>query len=95
MNKAVENVGIIILKASERYAALPNREKGHVIGQTMFSLVNPEGSTEGGKLALQIADGVATKVDIAVMKTIAQSMKAAKGAASQELASQTKHRRYK
>jgi predicted translin family RNA/ssDNA-binding protein len=81
VNHALERVGTTIMNASERYSALPNREKGHVIGETMFGLVNPEGSTEGGELALKIADGVATHVDAAVMKTIQQSLKAAEEAA--------------
>lgn len=92
VNQALERVGVTILNASERYSALPNREKGHVIGETMFGLANPEGSTEGGELALKIADGVATHVDAAVMKTIQQSLKAAEEAAksSPEVAQEMK-----
>lgn len=92
VNHALERVGTTIMNASERYSALPNREKGHVIGETMFGLANPEGSTEGGELALKIADGVATQVDAAVMKTIQQSLKAAEEAAksSPEIAQEMK-----
>lgn len=92
VNHALERVGTTIMNASERYSALPNREKGHVIGETMFGLANPEGSTEGGELALKIADGVATHVDAAVMKTIQQSLKAAEEAAksSPEVAQEMK-----
>lgn len=42
-NHALERVGTTIMNASERYSALPNREKGHVIGETMFALIGPEG----------------------------------------------------
>lgn len=92
VNQALERVGTTIMNASERYSALPNREKGHVIGETMFGLVNPEGSTEGGELALKIADGVASHVDAAVMKAIQQSLKAAEEAAktSPEIAQEMK-----
>lgn len=91
-NHALERVGNIIISGSERYSALPNREKGHVIGETMFAMVNPEGSTEGGELALKIADRVATHVDATVMKAIQQSMKAAEEAAktSPEIAQEMK-----
>lgn len=40
---ALERIGTTIMNASERYSALPNREKGHVIGETMFALIGPEG----------------------------------------------------
>lgn len=43
VNHALEHVGTTIMNASERYSALPNREKGHVIGETMFALIGPEG----------------------------------------------------
>lgn len=42
VNHALERVGTTIMNASERYSALPNREKGHVIGETMFALIGPE-----------------------------------------------------
>lgn len=92
VNHALERVGTTIMNASERYSALPNREKGHVIGETMFAMVNPEGSTEGGELALKIADGVATHVDATVMRAIQQSLKAAEEAAktSPEVAQEMK-----
>ena len=57
-------------------------------------MINPEGSTEGGELALKIADGVATHVDAAVMKTIQQSLKAINEASSAEMAQQTKQMLY-
>jgi len=92
VNHALEKVGTTIMNASERYSRSSNREQGHVIGETMFALVNPEGSAEGGKLALQIAAGAATQIDLAVINTIKQTLKATKEAAeiSPELATQTK-----
>lgn len=92
VNHALERVGNIIISGSERYSALPNREKGHVIGETMFAMVNPEGSTEGGELALKIADGIATQVDATVTKAIQQSLKAAEeaGKTSPEIAQEMK-----
>lgn len=43
VNHALERVGTTIMNASELYSALSNREKGHVIGETMFALIGPEG----------------------------------------------------
>lgn len=79
-NKALEALGTAVMQASEHYSKLPNREKGHVIGETMFAMVNPEGSTKSGEAALKIADTVATHIDGAVIKTIDQSMEAIKKA---------------
>lgn len=92
VNHALERVGTIIMQGSERYPAAPNREKGHVIGETMFALVNPEGSTEAGQAALKVADRIATHVDKAVMDGIQKSMKATEemAAATPELAQQAK-----
>ena len=76
-NKALAHMGEELLKASNSYTALPPREKGHVIGQTMFAMVNPEGSTEAGEAALKIADNIATHVDAKVMAGVAKSYEAA------------------
>jgi hypothetical protein len=43
VNHALELLGTTVMSASERYSALSNREKGHVIGETMFALIGPEG----------------------------------------------------
>ncbi len=76
-NKALEHMGEELLKASNGYTAMSPREKGHVIGKTMFGMVNPEGSTEAGEAALKIADNVATHVDAKVMAGVAKSFEAA------------------
>ena len=93
-NKALEALGNAVVQASNEYSALPNHDKGKVIGKTMFTMVNPEGSTEGAEVAIKVADKVATQVDKAVMDTIAVSMKAAERAAGQspELMQQAKQR---
>jgi hypothetical protein len=75
-NKALEALGTALEQSSEHYSAFPNHQKGIVIGEAMFGLTNLEGSTEAADAALKIADTVATHVDKAVMKTIAQSIKA-------------------
>jgi hypothetical protein len=79
-NKGLEALGTAVMQASEHYNKLPNRAKGHVIGETMFAMVNPEGSTKSGEAALKIADTVATHIDAAVIKTVDQSMEAIKKA---------------
>ncbi|HEY9868273.1 MAG TPA: hypothetical protein V6D08_03845, partial [Candidatus Obscuribacterales bacterium] len=96
VNHALERVGTIIMDASERYTAAPNREKGHVIAETMFAMVNPEGSTEAGEAALKIADKVATHVDAAVMQRLGRSYRAVEemAAATPELAQQAKQMLY-
>ncbi len=75
-NQALEALGKAILQGSEQYSALPNRGKGQFIGETMFGMINPEGSTEAGDLAIKIADKVATHVDQAVMDSIEKATKA-------------------
>ncbi len=75
-NKALEALGTALSQSSEHYSALPNRQKGHVIGEAMFGLTNPEGSTEAAEAGMKIAGTIATHVDAAVMQTIKQSIKA-------------------
>jgi hypothetical protein len=77
VNKALTHLGDELMKASNNYTAMSPKEKGHVIGQTMFGMVNPEGSTEGGEALLKVADKVATHVDAAVTKGIEKSYEAA------------------
>ncbi len=92
VNKAMERVGVVVMEASGHYSALPSKEKGHVIGEATFAMINPAGSTEGGALALKVADKVATHVDAAVMAGIQKSMQAAEEMAktAPELAQQSK-----
>jgi hypothetical protein len=62
-HKALESLGNALMYSSDEYSGLSDREKGRVIGETMFAMVNPEGSTEAGETAIKIADKVATSVD--------------------------------
>jgi hypothetical protein len=75
-NKALAALGTAIAQSSEHYSALPKREQGHVIGETMFGMVNPEGSTEAADAGLKMAGTVAGHVDKAVAQTVQQSMEA-------------------
>lgn len=88
VNHAMERLGQGIMNASEQYTNLPDREKGKVIGEFMFFMVNPEGSTEAGEAALKVADTVATHVDRAVIDGLKQSHRAIEeiAAATPELA---------
>ena len=78
VNSALERIGTIVLNGSESYTVAPNKEKGHVIGETMFAMVNPEGSAEAGEIALKLATKVATKLDAVVWDTIEQTVKSIK-----------------
>ncbi len=93
VNHTLEQVGALIMEGSEHYTAAGDREKGHLIGETMFAMVNPEGSTEAGQAALKVADRVAEHIDEAVLKTIEQTLKVAEEAAP-EVAQQTKQMLY-
>lgn len=88
VNHAMEKLGTGIMNASEQYRKLPDREKGKVIGEFMFFMVNPEGSPEAGNAALKVADTVATKVDKTVIEGLKNSHKAIEelAAATPELA---------
>lgn len=92
VNHSLERLGTTIMQVSEHYSSLPPREQGHIIGETAFFMVNPEGSTEAGKAGLKIADAVGTHVDQAVIDGIRASVKAAEdmAAASPELAQQAR-----
>lgn len=96
VNKALEALGKVVLKASEGYSNLPDAEKGKVIGKVMFGMINPEGDIKDAEAALKIGDTISTHVDKSVMQTIDQAMKAAEQAAktSPELAQQTKQMLY-
>lgn len=89
---AVQALSGMIQKASADYSALSPREKGKVIGEAMFSAVNPEGSTEAASVAMKAADNIATHVDAAVVSGIKKSMQAIDDMAktSPELAQQAK-----
>jgi len=71
-NEALEKFGKALRNASERYSAMAPKDQGHVIGETMFGMINPAGDTEGAQVAMKIADGVATNVDAAVMNNLQQ-----------------------
>ena len=96
VDHALERLGTSIMQASEHYSSLPDREKGHVIGEAAFFLINPEGSTEAGEAALKIADRVATGVDKVVMDGIRASVKSAEemAVATPELAGQARRMLY-
>jgi hypothetical protein len=75
-NKALAALGTAIAESSEHYSALPNREKGHVIGQAMFNLFNPEGNTEAADAGLKIANTVTAHVDQVVVQAVGQQIRA-------------------
>lgn len=77
VNHALENLGTTIMQASEHYSSLPSREQGHVIGETAFFMVNPEGSAEAGEAALRLVDTAAKRVDDLVIDNIRASIKSA------------------
>jgi hypothetical protein len=76
VNKAMEKVGEIIVAGSERYSNLPPGKQGEFLGETLFYTANLGGTTEGGELALKIADNIATKVDAVATAGFQKSMKA-------------------
>lgn len=76
VDKFAASVAVSVFKASDSYTNLTAHDKGKVIGQVMFAMINPEGSTEGAEVALKAADRVATAVDDAVVAGIQKSMKA-------------------
>lgn len=88
VNHAFEKLGKLVVKASEQYSSLSDYEKGRVIGNVMFAMINPEGDLKDAAAAGKIA----THLDTAVKQTIDQALKAAEHAAetSPELAQQTK-----
>lgn len=96
VNHALERLGIMVMQASEHYSSLPDREKGHVIGETAFFMINPEGSTEAGEAALKIAEKVATGVDKAVMDGIRVTARSVEeiAIATPELADQARRMLY-
>ncbi len=69
-NHILEKLGVTLLAANEQYNGLPNREKGRVIGETMFAMVNPEGSSKAGEAAMKMGDQLATHVDETVIDAI-------------------------
>ncbi len=75
-NKALAALGAAVAESSAHYSALPNREKGQVIGQAMFNLFNPEGNTEAADAGLKIANTVATHVDQVVVQAVGQQIRA-------------------
>lgn len=96
VNHALERLANQIQKESDHYSSLPSREQGKVIGEAAFFLFNPEGSTEGGEIALKALDTVATHVDKAVIETVQASMKLTQemAATSPELAAKSRQLLY-
>lgn len=70
VNHALERVGSFVISSSDRYTEASNKEKGQIIGETMFGMVNPEGSPEAGQAALKLAGSAANHVDDAVAKLV-------------------------
>ncbi len=62
-NHALEKLRVTLLAVNAQYNGLPNREKGRVIGETMFAMVNPEGSSKAGEAAVKLGDQLATQVE--------------------------------
>jgi hypothetical protein len=58
VDKFAASVAVSVCKASNSYTHLPAREKGKLIGEVMFAMINPEGSTKGAEVALKVADRV-------------------------------------
>jgi hypothetical protein len=75
VNHALERVGSFVMSSSERYTEASNREKGQIIGETMFGMVNPEGSPEAAEAALALIHDVAATGDTFVWDTVAQTLK--------------------
>ena len=92
-NKAVTVLGTMIMNANEEYSKLPHYQQGEVIGKFMFGMFNPEGSTEAGEAALNVADRLAMRVDSAVAETIDNTIKSTEGMNS-DLAQSTKKMLY-
>jgi hypothetical protein len=87
VNKALEKLGNIVLKASEGYTNLPDYEKGKVIGNVMFAMINPEGATEDGEAVLRLVNKIA-HFDKSAATALEQGMKAVE--AFPKFAEQTK-----
>ncbi|MDZ4837311.1 MAG: hypothetical protein SGJ27_26290 [Candidatus Melainabacteria bacterium] len=96
VNHAFERLGNAVLAVSEKYGSLPSREKGHVIGETAFFLVNPEGSTKTGEMALKATETIATQVDLTVIEGLRASVRAAEqlSASTPELAARSRQLLY-
>jgi hypothetical protein len=70
VNNVLNLVGQETLRSSEKYSSMSDREKGRFIGEVMFGMVNPEGSTEAGALTLGIANKAARGSDRAAARGI-------------------------
>jgi hypothetical protein len=75
VNHALERVGSFVMSSSERYTEASNKEKGQIIGETMFGMVNPEGSPEAGEAALALIQDVAATGDTLFWETVAQTLR--------------------
>jgi filamentous hemagglutinin len=63
VNKVLVALERQIVRENDKYSAMEPREKGRFIGEVMFAMFNPEGSSEAGEASLKMADGLASRVD--------------------------------
>lgn len=63
VNKVLVALESQIVRENDKYSAMEPREKGRFIGEVMFAMFNPEGSSEAGEASLKMADGLASRVD--------------------------------
>lgn len=59
VNKVLVVIEHQIERENARYSSMEPHEKGRFIGEIMFNMVNPEGSTEAAEASLKIADRLA------------------------------------
>jgi hypothetical protein len=64
---------------------LPRDEQSKIVGETLFTLVNPAGKTEGGVAAAKLLDQIATKVDKNTWAVIDSAVRKVESAASPEV----------
>lgn len=57
--------------ASDKYSNMPDREKGHVIGEAMFAFINPEGTLEAPQLLAKAAQRSDAAINAAVEMALA------------------------
>jgi hypothetical protein len=63
VNKVLVALEHQIALENDKYSAMEPREKGRFIGEVMFAMFNPEGSSEAGEASLKMADRLASRVD--------------------------------
>ena len=92
VNNVLAVMGRELQSASDKYSKMSPHDRGVQDGKAMFFFINPEGSTEGGELALKAADRLATHVDKKVFEGITIAMQSADKLAqtAPELAAQSR-----